>query len=56
MGRLDASKAVDILIRAAAPERAPELPTVWGNHEDRVHLTDDAGFNIGAWFGFIQAT
>jgi hypothetical protein len=56
MARLDASNAVDLLIRAAAPERAPKLPHTWGDQQNRVHLTDDSRFDIGAWFGMIQVT
>jgi hypothetical protein len=53
---LDVSKYVDRLIRAAAPERAGELGSVWGQDENRVHLTDRPAFDIGAWFGLIQLT
>jgi hypothetical protein len=53
---MDISNAVDFLIRAAAPERAPELPHTWGDQENRVHLIDNQGFDIGAWFGMIQVT
>jgi Peptidase U49 len=56
MARLDISKYADKLIRAAAPERAAELGSVWGQDENRVHLTDSPGFDIGAWFGLIQLT
>jgi hypothetical protein len=56
MARLDVSNAVDLLIRAAAPGRAPELRHEWGDQINRVHLTDDPGFDIGAWFGLIQVT
>jgi len=56
MARLDISAYADRLIRAAAPERTSELDVAWGSSENRMHLTDDARFDIGAWFGFIQLT
>lgn len=54
--RLDVSRAVETLLNAAAPEQAEELTRLWGQHEDRVHLTDKPSFDIGAWFGVVQAT
>lgn len=56
MARLDVSNAIDLLIRAAAPERAPELPHTWGDQANRAHLTDGPGFDIGALFGLVQVT
>ena len=56
MARLDISTYADMLIRAAAPEREGELATAWGSGESRMQLTDEARFDIGAWFGFIQLT
>lgn len=38
--RIDVSRAVETLLNAAAPERAEELTRLWGQHEDRAHLTD----------------
>lgn len=56
MDRLDISKFVDALINGAAPERHPELSSVLGEHEGRVHLTNQPGFDIGVLFGIVQIT
>jgi hypothetical protein len=56
MNRIDVSRAVDLLLRGAAPERVTELSALWGGGEDRVHLTDGGGFDIGEFFGVIQTT
>lgn len=56
MSRIDISHAVEVLLIAAAPERSEELKSLWGKHEERVHLTDSPELDIGAWFGIIQVT
>jgi Peptidase U49 len=56
MNRIDVSKAADILIRAAAPERVDELSKSWGTGPDRVHLVDEGVFDIKEVFGLIQVT
>jgi hypothetical protein len=56
MNRIDVSKAADVLIRAAAPERLDELSQLWGTGPDRVHLIDKGAFDINEVFGLIQVT
>ncbi len=56
MNRIDVSKAADVLIRAAAPERVDELSGLWGTGPDRVHLVDEGAFDIKEMFGLIQVT
>jgi hypothetical protein len=56
MNRIDVSKAADVLICSAAPERVDELSELWGTGRDRVHLTEKGEFDINEVFGLIQVT
>jgi hypothetical protein len=51
---LDVSKAIDLLLGGAAPERVEEITVLWGDGNERAFLSDRAGFLLNAGFGVVQ--
>jgi hypothetical protein len=51
---LDVSKAIDLLLGGAAPERLEEIRALWGDGEERAFLSDRTGFLLQAGFGTVQ--
>ncbi|MCD2176094.1 phage exclusion protein Lit family protein [Rhizobium sp. C4] len=51
---LDVSKAIDLLLGGAAPERLEEIKALWGDADERAFLSDRTGFLLQAGFGVVQ--
>lgn len=51
---LDISKAIDLLLGGAAPERIEEIKALWGDGDERAFLSDRTGFLLQAGFGVVQ--